>query len=58
MFGTSIFVRDDDGAVFHSANVVEFRDGLIRKETRIYGEPFEAPGWRAQWARKIETPIS
>ena len=45
-----------DGAVFHGVNVLEFSGGLIRKETRVYGAPFEAPAWRAGWARRIEAP--
>jgi hypothetical protein len=44
------------GAVFHSVNIVEFSGELIRKETRVYGAPFEAPAWRAQWVRR-EAPV-
>jgi hypothetical protein len=51
-------IRYADGKVFHSANIVEFRDGKICKETRYYGEPFEAPAWRAQWAGRIEEPVA
>jgi hypothetical protein len=47
-----------DGAVFHGVNIVEFSGGLICKETRVYGEPFEAPAWRAQWARRTEQPAA
>ena len=46
-----------DGKVFHGANIVEFRDGKIWKETRYYGEPFDAPAWRAGWAERIEEPV-
>jgi hypothetical protein len=46
-----------DGKVFHGANIVEFRDGKIWKETRYYGEPFDAPAWRAEWAERIEEPV-
>jgi len=46
-----------DGKVFHGANIVEFRDGKIWKETRYYGEPFEAPAWRAGWTGRIEEPV-
>lgn len=34
---------------FHVANIVEFADGKIIRETRYYAEPFEPPEWRAQW---------
>jgi hypothetical protein len=37
------------GGVFHVANIVEFSDGKIVRETRYYAEPFEAPEWRAEW---------
>jgi hypothetical protein len=47
-----------DGKVFHSANVIEFRDGKIWKETRYYGQPFEAPAWRAEWVQRIEEPVA
>jgi hypothetical protein len=47
-------VRYADGRVFHSAMVVEFRDGKIWKETRYYGEPFDPPPWRAGWAGRID----
>ena len=47
-----------DGQVLHGANIMEFRDGKIWKETRYYGEPFEAPAWRAGWAQRIEEPVT
>lgn len=36
------------------ANIVEFRDGKITKETRYYSAPFEPPDWRAQWVERME----
>jgi hypothetical protein len=41
---------DYGGEVFYVANVVEFRDGRIAQETRIYGAPFDPPPWRAKYA--------
>jgi hypothetical protein len=41
---------DYAGDVFHVANIVEFRDGRIARETRIYGSPFPPPPWRAKYA--------
>jgi hypothetical protein len=35
-------------------DIVEFENGRIRKETRYYAEPFEAPAWRAQWVERID----
>jgi hypothetical protein len=46
-----------DGKVLHGANIVEFRDGKIWRETRYYGEPFDAPAWRAEWAERITEPV-
>jgi ketosteroid isomerase-like protein len=42
---------DGDG-VYLVADIVEFRDGKIAKETRYYAQPFDAPGWRAQWVER------
>jgi hypothetical protein len=47
-----------DGKVFFGAKIVEFRDGKILRETRYYGEPFEAPAWRAQWVQRIDEPVA
>jgi hypothetical protein len=55
---TETVIRYSDGKLVHGANIIEFRDGRIWKETRYYGEPFEAPAWRAQWAQRIEEPIA
>lgn len=41
---------DYGGDIYYVANIVEFRDGRIARETRIYGAPFEAPQWRAKYA--------
>jgi hypothetical protein len=41
------------GGTYHVANIVEFRDGKILKETRYYAEPFEAPVWRAEWVERM-----
>ena len=41
------------GRTYHVANIVEFRDGKILKETRYYAEPFEAPAWRAEWVERM-----
>jgi hypothetical protein len=43
---------DYGGDVYHVANVVEFRDGRIARETRFYASPFEPPQWRAQWVER------
>ena len=41
---------DYGGEIYHVANIVEFTDGRIAHETRIYGPPFEPPTWRKKYA--------
>jgi hypothetical protein len=55
-FGESV-VEYTDGKVFHGVGIIEFRDGKMWRETRYWGEPFEAPAWRAQWVQRIEEPV-
>jgi hypothetical protein len=38
------------GEIYHVANIVEFSQGKVARETRIYGSPFEPPEWRAKYA--------
>src|SRR5215470_19073899 len=45
---------DYNGRIYHVANIIEFREGKIIRETRYYADPFEAPTWRAQWVEPIE----
>ena len=45
---------DYSGRIYHIANILEFREGKIIRETRYYADPFEAPAWRAQWVEAIE----
>lgn len=42
-----------DGQIFDVADIVEFRDGRIWRETRYYAEPFDAPQWRAEWVERM-----
>jgi hypothetical protein len=43
-----------EGRIFHGVAIIELRDGKIWRDTRYYAEPFEAPGWRAQWVERME----
>jgi hypothetical protein len=47
-----------DGKVLHGVAILEFRDGKMWRDTRYWGEPFEAPAWRARWVRPIEEPVA
>ena len=42
-----------DAGVYHVADIIEFRDGKIFRETRYYAQPFQAPEWRSQWIEKM-----
>jgi hypothetical protein len=42
-----------DTRIWHSVVLVELRDGKVLKETAIFGAPFDAPAWRAQWVERM-----
>jgi len=38
-----------DGSRWLGITIYELRDGLIWRERLYFGQPFEAPAWRAPW---------
>ncbi len=46
-------IRYDDQAVM-VVGIMEFRDGKVVRERIYFGEPWEPPGWRAQWAELFD----
>lgn len=44
---------DYGGTILDGVFILEMRDGLIARETSYWGEPFEAPGWRAPWVERM-----
>jgi hypothetical protein len=40
---------EERGGVLNVCVILEFEDDKIKRETRYYAEPFEAPEQRAQW---------
>ena len=42
-----------EGPPYASVFIFELRDGKIARETAYWSEPFEAPGWRAQWVESL-----
>ena len=42
------------GQVFNVVAIIELRDGKWWRDTRYYGEPFEAPEWRAPWVERTQ----
>jgi len=39
----------DGGPANFGVSVLEFRGDKVARETIYYGEPFQAPDWRARW---------
>lgn len=46
--------RRPDGKVYHWVQVLEYRDGLVWRETGYFAEPFDAPDWRAPYTEPVE----
>lgn len=38
-----------DGKVYHWVSIIEYRDGLVWRETQYFAEPFDPPEWRAEF---------
>lgn len=47
-------IADYGGQRVYVANIVEFHDGKIVRQTDYFGDPFEAPAWRSQWVERME----
>ena len=45
---------EERGGIFNVCLILEFEGGTIKRETRYYAEPFEAPEQRAQWTLPAE----
>jgi hypothetical protein len=56
-FGEST-VTYTDGKVVYGVTRIEFRDGKMWRETRYWGEPFQAPAWRSAFVERIEEPVA
>ena len=44
-----------EGDVFTVVLILELKDGKIWHDTRYYGEPFDAPQWRASLVEEMES---
>jgi SnoaL-like domain len=42
------------GQVFDVVLIFELRDGKMWRDRWYFAEPFEAPGWRAQWVERMD----
>ncbi|MDR3555371.1 MAG: nuclear transport factor 2 family protein [Syntrophobacteraceae bacterium] len=38
---------------FFTVSIMEFRNGKVVHETQYFGEPFQAPQWRAEWVERV-----
>jgi hypothetical protein len=46
---------EERGGIFNVCLILEFEGARIKRETRYYAEPFEAPEQRAQWTLPAES---
>ena len=42
-----------DGTRWFTAEIFEFQDGKVARETAYFGQAFEAPEWRAKWVESV-----
>ena len=40
------------GRSFYTVSIMEFENGKVVHETQYFAEPFDPPGWRAQWVEQ------
>jgi hypothetical protein len=52
LWGTEYTITYNGGAMY-TVSIMEFSNGKVVHETQYFSDPFEAPGWRAQWVEKI-----
>ena len=48
-----VLISYDGGAPMHAVNLMEFRQGKIVHEAIYFGDPWQAPAWRAQWVEPM-----
>jgi ketosteroid isomerase-like protein len=46
------YVITYEGRRVYTVSIMEFRDGKVAHETQYFGDPFDAPAWRAQWVER------
>lgn len=52
--GVMKMTLDYGGNRVYACEVIGFLDGKIKRVRAYFGEPFEAPEWRAQWVEGME----
>jgi hypothetical protein len=43
-----------NGETWFSVSIIQLRDERVFRVTTYFGQPFEAPDWRAPWVERIE----
>lgn len=38
-----------DGKPVYAVLIMEWRDGIVARETAFFGDPIEPPAWRSPW---------
>jgi hypothetical protein len=51
------YVIDYAGKPVFTVSIMEFEEGKCRREAQYFGDPFEAPAWRARWVEQVRRPI-
>jgi hypothetical protein len=46
-----------EGKPVYTVSIMEFEKGKCRHETQYFGDPFDAPPWRAQWVEQTRHPL-
>jgi hypothetical protein len=46
-------VRLDGTGQSYVVAIIELRDGKVWRDTRWFGDPYEAPVWRARWVERM-----
>ena len=51
--GIGEMLSEYDGNRVYNCIIAELQDGKIKSARAYFGEPFEAPQWRAQWVERM-----
>lgn len=47
------YVITYQGKPAYTVSIMEFAGKRVARETQYFADPFEAPGWRAQWVERV-----
>jgi hypothetical protein len=47
------YLIDYAGKPVYTVSIMEFEKGKCQRETQYFGDPFDAPSWRAQWVEQV-----